>query len=140
MVNYLIRLGLISSAFYFLFPMIPGIQFHGNFFHALAAGVLFAFFGWVVESIAIALTAVLTFGTFGLALLVLVPAWILGFWLIPAAVLMYLSGILPGTLSFTGWVPAIWGGLIMLCIGIATSGKVHERVRQTRTTTQVVTS
>jgi|AGTN01.1.fsa_nt_gi Membrane protein of unknown function. len=137
MVNYLIRLVLISSAFYFVFPMIPGIQFHGNFGHAVAAGILFAFIGWVIESIAIALTAILTLGTFGLALFILIPAWILGFWLLPAVVLRWLSDLMPTTLLFSGWEPAIWGGLIMLVIGIATSGKVHERVRKTRTTTVV---
>ncbi len=140
MTNYLIRLVLISCTFYFIFPMLPGAQFHGNFGHALAAGVLFAFLGWLVEVIAIAITAMLTIGTFGLALLILIPAWLLGFWLIPAVILRYVADLMPGTLSFTGWEPAIWAGLIMLCIGIATSGKVRERVRQTRTTTEVVTN
>jgi hypothetical protein len=127
MTNYLIRLVLITSAFYWIFPMIPGIQFHGNFVHAVGAGVLFAFLGWVVESFAIAISAILAIGTFGMALLVLIPAWVLGFWLLPALVLRYVSDIMPATLSFTGWTPAIWGGLVMLAIGIATSGDVHGR-------------
>jgi len=131
MKRYLIRLALIASAFYFIFPMIHGIEFHGNFLHALAVGLLFAFLGWVVESLAIALTALLAIGTFGLALLVLVPAWILGFWLLPAVVLRYVADIMPTSLSFTGWGPAIWGGLVMLCIGILTSGHVQERIKKT---------
>ena len=77
MTRYLIRLALIAGAFYFILPAIPGIQFHGNFLYALGAGVLFAFLGWVVETIAIALTALLTIGTLGLGLLVLIPAWLL---------------------------------------------------------------
>lgn len=128
MTNYLIRLVIIAGAFYFIFPMIHGIQFHGNFLHALGAGVVFAFIGWVVESVAIALTAILTIGTLGLGLLVLIPAWILGFWLLPALVLRYVADIMPATLSFTGWTPAIWGGLVMLVIGIFTSGNTYKKL------------
>ncbi len=133
MTRYLIRLALITGAFYFIFPMIPGMHFHGNFIHTLLAGVLFVFLGWVVESIAIALTALLAIGTLGVALIVLIPLWILGFWLLPALVLKFVADLMPATLSFTGWEPAIWGGLIMLLIGIVTSGKVHKRFIRTRT-------
>lgn len=134
MTRYLIRLVLIAGAFYFIFPMIPGITFHGNFIHALGAGVVFAFLGWIVESFAIALSAMLAIGTFGLALLILIPAWVLGFWLLPALVLRYVADFMPATLAFTGWEPAIWGGLIMLIIGIATTGKIHEPPEKTRST------
>ncbi|MBX9691800.1 MAG: phage holin family protein [Cyanobacteria bacterium] len=135
MTRYLIRLVLFACAFFFLFPMVAGIQFHGTFWEALGAGVLFAFLGWVVESVAIALTAILTIGSLGMALFVLVPAWLLGFWLLPALVLRYVADIMPNTLSFTGWVPAIWGGLIMLVIGIATSGAMSGQQRKNTLTT-----
>jgi hypothetical protein len=129
MKRYLVRIVLLAAAFDFIFPMIPGIGFHGTFVHAIGAGILFAFLGWVIESLAIALSAILTIGTFGMALLVLIPAWLFGFWLLPAVVLRYTADVMPGTLSFTGWLPAIYGGLIMLVIGIATSGDVHKRAR-----------
>jgi hypothetical protein len=131
MQRYIIRLVLIASAFYFIFPMISGIEFHGNFWHALGAGVLFAFLGWVVESLAIAITAILAVGTFGTGLLILIPAWLLGFWLLPALVLRWVANVMPGDLSFSGWLPAIWGGLVMLCIGIATSGNLKKRAEKT---------
>lgn len=124
---FLIRLALIACAFYFVFPLIPGVQFHGNFLHAIGVGVLFGFLGWVVESIAIALSALLTIGTLGMALLVLIPAWIVGFFLLPAVVLRCVADVMPASLSFTGWEPAIWGGLIMLVIGVATSGSARKR-------------
>ncbi|MBX9668839.1 MAG: hypothetical protein K2X93_14535 [Candidatus Obscuribacterales bacterium] len=38
MTRYLIRLVLTASAFYFVFPKIPGVQFHGTFLHALGVG------------------------------------------------------------------------------------------------------
>jgi uncharacterized membrane protein YvlD (DUF360 family) len=129
MTRHLIRLVLIAGSFYFLFPMIPGVQFHGNFMYALLAGVLFAVLGWIVESIAIALSTILAIGTLGLALIVLVPAWLLGFWLLPAVALRLVADFMPSTLAFSGWMPAIWGGLVMLCIGIVTSGDVQTKVR-----------
>jgi hypothetical protein len=131
MKRYLIRLLLIAATFDFIFPLIPGTEFHGSFLHALGVGVLFAFLGWVVESLAVALSAVLTIGTLGAALLILIPAWLLGFWLLPAVVLRWVADIMPATLSFAGWLPAIEGGLLMLLIGVATSGDTHKRVRKT---------
>jgi hypothetical protein len=92
------------------------------------AGALFAFLGWIVEFAAIALSAILTIGTLGMALIVLVPAWLFGFWLLPAVVLRLVADFMPATLTFSGWMPAIGGGLIMLCIGIVTSGDVHKKI------------
>jgi uncharacterized membrane protein YvlD (DUF360 family) len=123
---YLIRLVLIAAAFHWVFPMIKGIDTHGSFVSALAAGFVFAFIGWIVEALAIVLTTFLTITTFGLALLVLIPAWILGFWLIPAITLKVLADLMPGYLTIHGWVPALWGGLMMLFIGVITSPKSHQ--------------
>jgi len=128
MIRYIIRLALIAAAFYFLFPMVPGVQFHGNYVHALMAGALFAFLGWIVESVAIAVSAIVAIGTFGLGLILLVPLWLVGFWLLPARVLKIVSDVLPSTLAFSGWMPAIMGGLIMLLIGVLTSGGVHKKI------------
>lgn len=118
----ILRVALISLALYFIFPQIPGIHVHGNFWHVFIAGIVFTILGWIVESIAIAISAILTIGTLGLALLVLVPLWLLGFWLIPAYVLKLTADVMPTYLTIAGWTPAIIGGLIMLVIGIATSG------------------
>ncbi len=130
MTSFLIRLALIAAAFYFVLPMIPGITFHGSFMYALGAGVLFAVLGWIVEAIAIALTAMLTIGTFGLALVVLIPAWLLGFWLLPAIVLKLVADFIPAEFAVHGWVPAILGGLVMLVIGVVTSGSLRNRSGQ----------
>jgi uncharacterized membrane protein YvlD (DUF360 family) len=130
MSRYLIRLLLIAGAFYLVFPMIPGVQFHGNFIHALLAGALFAFLGWLVEFGAMTISTILTITTLGLALIVLIPAWLFGFWLLPAVALRFVADFMPSVLNFSGWIPAIWGGLIMLLIGIATSGDTHRKIRR----------
>jgi len=129
MTRHLMRLVLTACAFFFLFPIIPGAQFQGNFAHAVLAGILFAVLGFCVEFFAIALSALLTIGTLGMALILLIPAWLLGFWLLPACALRLVADFMPSVLSFTGWMPAILGGLIMLFIGVVTSGDVHVRVR-----------
>lgn len=127
---YLIRLVLIACAFYFIFPKIPGVQFHGSFVHALFAGAVFAFLGWLVEVGAMALSAIATIGTLGMALLILIPAWALGFWLLPAVALKLAADFMPSTLSFHGWMPAIGGGLIMLLIGVMTGGDTNKKMRK----------
>ena len=136
--RYLLRLLLIAATFYFLFPMIPGVQFHGSFIHALLAGALFAFIGWIVEVLAIAISAILTIGTLGMALFLLIPAWLFGFWLLPAVALRLVADFMPSTLNFSGWIPAIGGGLIMLIIGIATSGDVHKKVRRSKSVSAAI--
>lgn len=132
MKRYLTRLLLFACAFYFLLPAIPGVAFHGNFLHAILAGALFAFIGWLVEFMAITFSAIVTIGTLGMALLVLIPAWILGFWFLPAVALRIVASLMPSILDFDGWIPAICGGLIMLLIGIITSGDAHHKMRQGR--------
>jgi len=130
MTRYLIRLALIACAFYFLFPMIHGVHFHGTFVHAFVAGAVFAFLGWLVELLSIMLSAVLTIGTLGMALLVLIPAWFFGFWLLPAITLKLVAMLMPGTLSFSGWFPAIVGGLVMMVIGMLTGTDVQKKIRR----------
>lgn len=129
MKRYVIRLLLFAVAFNCLFPLLPGAQFHGNFAHALLAGALFAFFGWLIEFLAVSISAILAIGTLGMALILLVPAWLFGFWLLPAVTLKAVSVVIPSIVQFTGWMPAIWSGLIMLLIGILTSGDLHWTVR-----------
>lgn len=138
MKRYIIRLVLSACAFYFLFPVIPGVQFHGTFIHALLAGALFAFIGWIVEFLAIAVSALLTITTLGMALIVLIPAWLFGFWLIPAVILRIVADFMPATLTFSGWLPAIGGGLLMLVIGMITGGDTHKKVRGNGNTRVIV--
>jgi hypothetical protein len=130
MTRYFVRLVLIAATFYFIFPHIPGVEFHGSFVHALLAGAVFAFLGWLVEVLAVAGSALLTITTLGMALLILIPAWLFGFWLLPAVGLKITADMMPGTLTLHGWMPAIEGGLLMLCIGVATGGKVQKGMRK----------
>jgi len=129
MINFLIRVTLLACVFYFAFPRIHGIEFHGTFLHAAVVGLVFAFVGWALESLAIAATAIMAIGTLGLALIVLVPAWILGFWILPAIALKLVAQFMPASLTIDGWMPAIWGGLVMLAVGLITGGNTYKKIR-----------
>jgi len=127
MTRVIIQFLLTALAFAFILPLINGIDFHGNFVAALGLALVFGIMVWLVDFLAVALTAVLTIGSFGTALLWLIPIWILGFWLLPAVALKLVSDIMPGYLTIVGWVPAIIGGLIMMVIGMLTSATWDSR-------------
>lgn len=120
MTSFLIRLVLLALAFHFILPMIGGIEVRGGFMTSIGLALVFSILGVVVTWLAAAITAVVAVGTLGMGLLVLIPLWILGFWLLPAYTLLLTSSVMPSALSVAGWWPAIWGGLITLVIGVAT--------------------
>ncbi len=130
MVRILIRIALSALAFLYILPLIHGIQFHGGAMTAVVMAILFAFSVWLVDFIAIALSAVLAIGTLGLALLWLIPLWLLGFWILPAVALRLLSDFMPHYLTVAGWFPAILGSLVLMFIGLITSGSTHRVVRK----------
>lgn len=127
--NFLIRLVLLALAFEFVMPMIGGIHVHGGFLTSLGLALMFSILGVIVSWAAAALTAVLAVTTLGMALIILIPLWILGFWLLPAYTLLLTASIMPQYLTVAGWWPAIWGGLITLVIGIATDDANLSRWR-----------
>jgi uncharacterized membrane protein YvlD (DUF360 family) len=128
MIKFILRTVLTALAFLFILPHIPGIDFHGNFGIAVVAALLFALMGLVVDFVAIALAAMWTISSFGLALLILIPLWLIGFWIVPAVVLEIVSNMMPTHLTVNGWIPAIEGGLVLLVIGMITSTPKRKRI------------
>lgn len=127
MLRLVVRIALSALAFTTLLPMIHGIDFHGNFVTAISLSVMFAIMLWAVERLAIAVSALFAIGTLGLALLVLIPLWIIGYWFLPAVTLMLLAGIMPDHLTVSGWAPAFWAGLVMLAVGMLTSKPIWRQ-------------
>lgn len=127
MMRLIARLLLTALAFTSILPMINGIDFHGNYWNALLLAVIFGLMLWIVDIIAVAISAMATISSFGLALLILVPLWLLGFWLLPAVALKLVSDLAPNYLRIEGWLPAILGGLVMLGISMLTSRSVPKR-------------
>jgi len=120
-VRFALKILLTAVVFTSVLPLIPGISFHGNFFAAFILAFMFGIFLWLVDLIAMTISAMLTIGSLGLALLILVPLWVFGFWLLPAVALKLSADFFPNYLTISGWLPAILGGLVMLFIGVLTS-------------------
>jgi uncharacterized membrane protein YvlD (DUF360 family) len=117
----LLKIVLKALAFLFLLPMIPGIHMHANFIMAACLAIFFSLMLWVVDIVAVAISTYLAITTFGAALLVLIPMWLLGFWLLPAVALKLVADFMPEFLSVAGWGPAILGGLLLFIVGVITS-------------------
>jgi hypothetical protein len=122
MIKLLWRVLISALAIFFVLPMIDGIQFHGNFFHAMAIGAFFALMTWAVARGAMWLTAILGVVTLGLGLFILIPMWVFGWWLLPAVALKLVAYVMPAYLSVAGWPAAIFGGLVMLVVGFLSGG------------------
>src|ERR1700722_6856023 len=107
MVRFLLKLVLTALVFTSILPLIPGITFQGNFLGGIVLAFFFGIMLWLVDLLAMTISAMLTIGSLGLALLILIPLWIFGFWLLPAVALKLLADFFPNDLTVAGWVPAI---------------------------------
>lgn len=121
MLRGILRLVLTALAFVVLLPMIPGIDFHGNFLAAVLISLLFGIMLWLVELGVVAAGALWTVASFGLALLWLIPLWVIGFWVLPALALLLTAHFVPQHLTISGFWPAALAGLVMMLIGLLTS-------------------
>lgn len=129
MIKFLIRLLLTAFTFLYVLPHVPGIRFHGGLGIAVVAAIAFGILGWLVDAAAVILSAVWAISTLGLALLVLIPLWLVGYFVLPAVTLRVLADVMPQHLNIAGWIPALEGGLIMLLLGVLTSGKNLKKTR-----------
>ena len=117
----ILRLLLSAFAFTTILPMISGINFHGGFWVAMALAAVFFGLLWAVETICVALAAIWTIGSLGLALLWIIPMWMVGFWLLPAFALMLTANLMPQYFTVGGFFPAAVAGLVMLFVALLTS-------------------
>lgn len=122
MFKFLLKTAASALAFIYLLPALPGIEFKGGFIDAAILAIIFAFLLWVVEAIAKVIATVWTISTLGLALLILIPLWIFGFWIFPALALELVAFVAPDHLSIHGFLPPILGGLTMMIISMLTGG------------------
>lgn len=121
------RILLSALAFMYILPLISGIQFHGGLVTAIGMSILFGVMFWLIDLLAVAISAVLAIGTLGTALLWLIPFWLLFFWLVPAAALIAVSSIAPSSLFIANGTAAAIGGLVLLAISLTTSDMVWHR-------------
>ncbi len=122
MFKFLLKTAASALAFIYILPALPGIEFKGGYIDAAILAIVFACLLWVVETLAKVIATVWTISTLGLALLLLIPLWIFGFWLLPALALELVAFLAPDHLTIHGFLPAILGGLTMLVISMFTGG------------------
>ncbi len=134
MLRLIVRVLLTAVLFCFIFPKIAsGVDFHGDFW---PAGVIFAaVFAVIAHLINFGiLFAARTFTrlTCGLGLLIIIPALVLGFWLIPAIQLQVVAHYFPEQFTIASWGSAIWAGLLLMVVNIIT----HTRASTTSSRSQ----
>jgi len=115
------RLFLAALAFRTIFPMIHGISFHGSFLIALSISLIFVVMLWAVETFILGLAALPTDFGCGVALVWLIPLWILGFWLLPVLALILTADVMPQNLAVSDFQTAARAGLVLLFVGLVTS-------------------
>ncbi|MBX9573018.1 MAG: hypothetical protein K2X77_29245 [Candidatus Obscuribacterales bacterium] len=115
MISFLLRSVIIAAIFCFVFPQFaPGVVFHGAFW---PEGILWAaVFSVVCNLVVLGLLAggaALALATGGLALILEVVVFLLGFWLIPALQLQTMAHFFPAQFTVDSWGSAIWASLVM---------------------------
>ncbi len=119
--RFIITTLLSAAALAFVCPQIAGFTFAGNILSALALALLLSVSAKFMISVGRALTLSMGIRTAGRATLVLLPLWILGVWLLPAAELKFLSGLMPGTLTLESWSTALCVAAVFTGIAVLTN-------------------
>lgn len=122
MTRLILRTITLGLAFAFVMPHIPGFKFHGQFLpDALIYALLFSVTALVVNTIAYIAVAVLGIVTLGLALVVIWPVRLLGWWILAAYQLMLLAKFFPQHLAVSGWQTALLAGLVVMVVNVLTN-------------------
>jgi uncharacterized membrane protein YvlD (DUF360 family) len=130
MIHYLIYLAILATALYALIPQIPGVEYHGGFVISLLVVLSFVVAQKIIRMFLKTLSFLATLSTFGLAQLVILPSRLIGFWLIPAAILKVVASFPDSNLRFHGWVPAIVSGLVLASITKVSQGTILKKGKQ----------
>lgn len=121
--RFIARILLKALAIMCLFPLLKGLTFHGNFFSACGLAIFFSLLLSFLEMIASVIGGTLTLSTLGIALLVIIPARIIFFWVLPTLTLLLIGKILPNLLTIKNFYAAAIAALILLTISLITREK-----------------
>lgn len=114
---FLVRVALTALVFFYAFPRLDGIAFHGALWpDAFIAAAIFSAVAWAVGGLISLASTLFAIGTFGLGLFILIPAFLLGFWMIPVLQLQAMAQMFPEYLSLASWQSAVIPGLLLLVV------------------------
>lgn len=125
--SFIIRLALTALFFAFILPLIPGVTVTSGFFAVIFLAFIYRVATIGMSIICLFLSAFATALTGGLALLILIPASILSFWILPTLTLAALASFMPLSLSFTGWIATGLSGLAMYFLHLMTDARKSKK-------------
>ncbi len=121
--SFIIRLVLTALLFAFVLPMIPGVTVTSGLLAIVLLAFVYRIASIFMTLVCFFISAFATALTGGLALLILIPASMLAFWILPTLTLSALSHLMPQSLSFTGWVATGLSGLAMFFLHLLTDAR-----------------
>ena len=126
MLRFFIRLVLFTWIFHCIFPLVPGWHYRGSVLHSIPVGFLFTIQGTVIEILCTEFAQLSKCRVQKIYLLL--PAWFLGFGLLPAISLKCFTQSPSTDLSFHGWTPAIGGSFLIFLTGTITGGSDFNEI------------
>lgn len=121
--GFFIRLGITALFFAFLLPLIPGVTVTSGIIALLGLAFVYRLASILMKLAMAGLSILATMITAGLALLIVVPAYLISFWLFPSLTLYALSTIMPSYLHFDSGVALALAGLVMFVLHLFTDRK-----------------
>lgn len=107
-----VRVLLWAAVLQWAFPAISGLHFRGSALQAVGFAVPFATLGWLGHRLGRPASALPT----TVRWITIPPAWIVGFWLLPAAILVGLERVFPGTIGVRSWTTTLWVAALFVLI------------------------
>ncbi|GEM_PF-1007440 len=123
------RFALTALFFAFILPLIPGVTVASGFSAILLLAFMYRIASILMTLICLYLSAFATALTAGLALLILIPASMLSFWILPTLTLAALEHLMPLRLSFSGWIATSLAGLAMFVLHLLTDARILKETR-----------
>lgn len=114
--SFIIRLVLTALFFAFLLPLIPGVNVTNGFWAIVGLAFAYRIATFVMQIVCFAISALATLFTAGLALILVIPAYVISFWLLPTLTLSALAHFMPGHLHFHDWIATSLAGLVMFAL------------------------
>lgn len=123
MLRLIVRILLTAILFCFIYPKIAtGVQFHGQFWpDGIIYAAVFAVVVFIINTLLRFTLKAFSIATLGLGLLIVIPALIMGWWLIPAIQLQVFAHFFPEQFTVAGWGSAIWAGLLLMIVNLMTT-------------------
>ncbi len=125
MLKLITRILLKSLAIMYVFPLLPGIKFHGNLYSAGGLAVFFSLLLSFLELLSTLFASALTISTFGVALVFIIPIRILFFWVLPTAALLIIAHWFPSLMTIHNWFGAGIAALLLLATNRLTQDRKH---------------